>query len=87
MIFWGGHTWHGAFARTAPGVRVNLLMAMMRPHLRPQEAYREHVTDEVLASNPPRFAKLMGKHINYGWREEGPQNSQNAYNMGRHVYD
>ena len=68
LIFWGGNTWHGAFARRAPGVRINLLMAMMRPHLRPQEPYREDVTQEMLDRHGPRFAKLMGKHINYGWQ-------------------
>ncbi|MCC6918694.1 MAG: hypothetical protein IT548_05785 [Alphaproteobacteria bacterium] len=87
MIFWSGHTWHGAFARTAPGLRINLLMAMMRPHMRPQEPYRENVTAEMLAKNPPVFARLMGKHLNYGWKAEGPQNEATAYNVGRHVYD
>jgi ectoine hydroxylase-related dioxygenase (phytanoyl-CoA dioxygenase family) len=87
LIFWGGSTWHGAFARRAPGLRINLLMAMMRPNMRPQEAYRENVTQEVLDRHPPRFATLMGKHLNYGWKEEGPQNEANAYNVSRHAYD
>jgi hypothetical protein len=87
MIFWGGNTWHGAFARTAPGLRVNLLMAFMRPFMRPQEPYREDVSQEVLDANPPIFARFMGQHLNYGWREEGPQNEATAYNVGRHAYD
>ncbi|BCW90860.1 hypothetical protein sos41_40360 [Alphaproteobacteria bacterium SO-S41] len=87
MIFWGGNTWHGAFARTAPGLRVNLLMALMRPYMRPQEVYRENVTAETLDRNPPIFRNLMGKHINYGWKDEGPQNEATAYNVGRHAYD
>jgi hypothetical protein len=87
IIFWGGNAWHGAYARTAPGLRVNLIMAMMRPHMRPQEALRENVTQEILDANPPRFAKLMGKHINYGGKEEGPQNEATAYNVSRHAYD
>ena len=29
----------------------------------------------------------MGKHINYGWNEEGPQNEATAYNVSRHAYD
>ncbi len=87
LIFWGGHTWHGAFARTAPGLRINLLMAMMRPHMRPQEPYRENVRQDILDRNPPVFARLMGKHLNYGWKEEGPQNEATAYNVGRHIYD
>ena len=87
LIFWGGNAWHGAYARTAPGLRVNLIMAMMRSHMRPQEPYRENVTPEILAANPPRFAKLMGQHLNYGWKEEGPQNEATSYNVSRHAYD
>ena len=87
LIFWGGSTWHGAFARRAPGLRVNLLMAMMRPNMRPQEAYRENVSPEMLERHPPRFATLMGKNLNYGWKEEGPQNEATAYNVSRHYYD
>jgi hypothetical protein len=87
MIFWGGNTWHGAFARKNPGLRINLIIAMFRPHMRPQEPYRENVTQEILDANPPRFATLMGKHLNYGWQEEGPQNEPEASNVGRHAYD
>jgi ectoine hydroxylase-related dioxygenase (phytanoyl-CoA dioxygenase family) len=87
LIFWGGNTWHGAFARTAPGLRVNLLMAFLRPYMRPQEAYREDVTQEILARNPPIFSRFMGQHINYGWREEGPQNESTTNFVARHAYD
>lgn len=72
LLFWHGNTWHGAFARTRPGVRINLINAFMRMHMRPQEPYREHVTPEILAANPPLLATRLGQHIHYGWREEGP---------------
>jgi len=72
LAFWHGATWHGAFARTKPGVRMNLINAFMRMHMRPQEPYRENVTDAQLASRPPRFATLLGRHVGYGWKEEGP---------------
>jgi ectoine hydroxylase-related dioxygenase (phytanoyl-CoA dioxygenase family) len=87
IIFWGGSLWHGAFTRTAPGLRINLIMAMFRPHIRPQEPYRENVTREILEANPPRFARLMGQHLNYGWKQEGPQNEATAYNVSRHAFD
>jgi ectoine hydroxylase-related dioxygenase (phytanoyl-CoA dioxygenase family) len=73
IIFWHGNLWHGAAARTAPGVRINLIVAMMRSYLRPQEPYREDVTQEVLDDNPPRFATLLGQHLYYGWRADGPR--------------
>jgi hypothetical protein len=73
IIFWHGNLWHGAAARTAPGVRINLIVAMMRAYLRPQEPYREDVTQQILDDNPPRFATLLGQHVYYGWRADGPR--------------
>jgi ectoine hydroxylase-related dioxygenase (phytanoyl-CoA dioxygenase family) len=72
LAFWHGNTWHGAFARTNPGLRVNLINAFMRMYMRPQEPYRENVTAEQLARHPERFATLLGQHVGYGWKEEGP---------------
>jgi len=72
LAFWHGNTWHGAFARTNPGLRVNLINAFMRMYMRPQEPYRENVTPEQLARHPERFATLLGQHVGYGWKEEGP---------------
>jgi len=71
-IIWPRHTWHGAFAGTAPGLRLNLTLVYARPHLRTLEDYRNKLTQADLERNPPRFAKLMGRHISYGWQQEGP---------------
>jgi ectoine hydroxylase-related dioxygenase (phytanoyl-CoA dioxygenase family) len=85
LIAWTGRTWHGAVARKAPGIRVNLITAMCRSYIRPQEPYREDVDQELLDRCDPRLATLLGQHINLGWREEGPQGSVRP--SGRHVYD
>jgi hypothetical protein len=88
IVFWHGNTWHAAAARTDPGLRINLIVAMMRPYLRPQEAYKEHVTPEVLANNPPRFAQLVGANLNYGWTENGPRSIPGTYLPGlTHQFD
>jgi hypothetical protein len=88
IIFWHGNLWHGALARRAPGLRVNLIVAMMRSYLRPQEPYREHVTQEVLDDNPPRFATLLGQHVYYGWRDDGPRLTELSYSPGSaHQFD
>jgi hypothetical protein len=88
IIFWHGNLWHGASARHAPGLRVNLIVAMMRSYLRPQEPYREHVTQDVLDANPPRFATLLGQHLYYGWREDGPRLTALSYTPGSaHQFD
>lgn len=75
IAFWHGNTWHGAFARKNPGVRINLINAYMRMYMRPQEPYRENVSAEMLARHPDRFARLLGQHIHYGWKQEGPDYS------------
>ena len=88
IIFWHGNLWHGALARRAPGLRVNLIVAMMRSYLRPQEPYREHVTQQVLDDNVARFAALLGQHVYYGWREDGPRLTPLSYSPGSaHQFD
>jgi ectoine hydroxylase-related dioxygenase (phytanoyl-CoA dioxygenase family) len=88
ILFWHGNTWHAAAARKAPGLRINLIVAMMRPYLRPQEAYRENVTKKILAKNPPRFATLVGQQLNYGWKENGPRQIPGSYLPGlAHQFD
>jgi len=80
LVFWHGNTWHGAYARRNPGVRMNLINAFMRMYMQPQESYREHVTQAQLAAHPPRFATLLGQDVAYGWREDGPDYER----LGRH---
>ncbi len=88
LIVWGGNTWHGALRRTAPGQRLSLLMFMMRPGMRPQEDYRSRVTAEILDRNPPRFRKLMGFHVAYGWQEKGPDpRFDGGASVGSHYWD
>jgi ectoine hydroxylase-related dioxygenase (phytanoyl-CoA dioxygenase family) len=88
ILFWHGNTWHGATARRDPGLRINLIVAMMRPYLRPQEVYKENVTEEILAKNPPRFATLVGQGHNYGWNEKGPRPIPGSYLPGlSHQFD
>jgi ectoine hydroxylase-related dioxygenase (phytanoyl-CoA dioxygenase family) len=86
IIFWGGNLWHGSVARTAPGLRLNLIVYMCRPHLRTQEVYPGNVPLDQIRKNP-RLARLLGMQLNYGWREEGPQNEEQAYMIGRSEYD
>ncbi len=73
LVVWHGNTWHGALHRTAPGLRVNLILYFCHMALRPQEAYRELLPQEILDRNDEPFAKLMGKHVHYGWQSEGPE--------------
>jgi ectoine hydroxylase-related dioxygenase (phytanoyl-CoA dioxygenase family) len=73
LIVWHSNTWHGALARTAPGLRANLMMYFCRWYLLPQAIYRNRVTEEVLARNPERFSVLMGRRNPYAGADlDGP---------------
>jgi ectoine hydroxylase-related dioxygenase (phytanoyl-CoA dioxygenase family) len=68
-VIWPANTWHMAFPRTKPGLRVTLLYDFCRGHLQTQSDFRNHVTPEILARNPPRFAQLMHVHGVFPFRE------------------
>jgi ectoine hydroxylase-related dioxygenase (phytanoyl-CoA dioxygenase family) len=72
LIVWHGNTWHGACARTAPGLRVNLIMFFCRPFMQQQEWYRDRITPEILQRNGPRLAQLIGMDLPFPMTEEGP---------------
>jgi ectoine hydroxylase-related dioxygenase (phytanoyl-CoA dioxygenase family) len=72
LILWQGNTWHGAFGRTAPGLRVALIYYFCAPQLHAHEGYREHLPDAVLDRNDDRFARLVGRYVPFGWTAEGP---------------
>jgi ectoine hydroxylase-related dioxygenase (phytanoyl-CoA dioxygenase family) len=67
-IVFHGNTWHGAFSRTAPGLRLTLSTLFSRMYMRPQERYDEILGDEVIDRNPPRFRTLVGRDVPTGWR-------------------
>jgi hypothetical protein len=69
IIIWHGNTWHGAAARTNPGVRLSLVFLFCRWYLMPQMMHRQLVSPEALARNPQRFTTLMGKRSPYSGRE------------------
>jgi hypothetical protein len=72
LICWHGNTWHGAFRRTIPGIRLSIADIFSRPYIWPRHPLRDDVTPDILERNPPRFAKLCGKHVMTNWRDEGP---------------
>lgn len=79
LIVWNGNLWHGAFPRTNPGLRLSLTMYFNRAYLQMQEDYRPHLTEELLASHPKRFAVLAGLGQAYGWTSpDGPSYSRAA---------
>ena len=84
-IVWHGNTWHGSFPRLVPGLRVNLSMYFCRQYMQPQENYKDHVPEAVLArhGHNSRLATLLGLETTYGWREEGPKDIAKSAAVGR----
>ena len=84
-IVWHGNTWHGSFPRQTPGLRINLSMYFCRQYMQPQENYKDHVPEAVLARHgkQSRLATLLGLETTYGWREEGPRDIAKSAAVGR----
>ena len=70
LLVWHGNTWHGAFNRTAPGLRVSIPVYMSRPSLRTQEGLIGKIPREMLDRNPPRFGILTQQGISYGYESQ-----------------
>lgn len=72
LLVWHGNTWHGAFARKRPGLRVNLINLFSRPFMFRQEDYRDTISQEAIARNDPRFARLIGRELPFPMGVDGP---------------
>ncbi len=72
VVVTAGNTWHGAYERKVPGLRINAAVVYCRSYIRTQELIREDITQEILDRNPPRFADLVGVNSFLGFGREGP---------------
>lgn len=70
LLVWHGNTWHGAYRRTAPGLRVSVPVYMARPNIRTQEDLIGRIPQELLNRNPPRFGWLTQQGISYGYKSQ-----------------
>ena len=73
LIVWGSNTWHVAYPRKSPGLRLTLLMFWVGGKLQTQSDFRRAATQEypeALARNPPSFAKVMDCFGTFPFREE-----------------
>jgi hypothetical protein len=73
LIVWHGNTWHGAYPRSIPGLRVNIIMYFCRMYLRQQEDYLRFLTHEAVAALAPEVRRLIGADAPYPFPREGPQ--------------
>ncbi len=84
LLCWHGNTWHGAFNRTAPGLRVSVPVYMARPYIRTQEGLVGKIPDEMLERNPARFAILTQQGVMYGY-ESAEDSMTRAARAGKYV--
>lgn len=63
LLIFHGNTWHGAYNRVAPGLRVGVHLLMVRSFLRVTEEFYGRIPQEVLERNPARFAILTQQGV------------------------
>ena len=86
LVVWHGNTWHGAFNRRAPGLRVSMPVLMARPYMRTEEDHFRRAPEEVLARNSARFAYLVHQGLFYGFHSDESAEARNAH-ATKHVMD
>ncbi len=72
LAVWHGATWHGAFPRSTPGLRVTLVLAWMRAYMQPIQDWRE--IDPEVVDRHPELTRLLGLEHLYPFKygdEEG----------------
>jgi hypothetical protein len=60
LICWHGNTWHGAWKRRNPGIRVATIMYFCRTYYRKLVDHGPLVTGEALARHPAELAEILG---------------------------
>lgn len=69
LIVIPGNTWHGAFPKSTPDLRVTLVQAYCRQYFTPSVSHK--ISQDIIDRNPPEFAQIMGGNIWTGFDEKG----------------
>ena len=78
LIIFHGNTWHGAYDRVVPGLRVSVHLLMVRSLLRTTEDFIGRVPQEVLDRNRPRFAILTQQGVVPGYIDKDDERAKVA---------
>ena len=82
LIIWQGNTWHGAFNRTAPGIRVSVTVYFYRPFMRPLEDFigkiPEKKLEELIGKYGQRVAIVLQQGCVPGFSTQGDRVSGTA---------
>ena len=75
IVIWHGNAWHGAFNRTAPGIRVSVTVYFCRQVLRPLEDFigkvPEKMLEEMIDKYGPRVALVLQQGCIPGYSTQG----------------
>jgi ectoine hydroxylase-related dioxygenase (phytanoyl-CoA dioxygenase family) len=77
LLCWHGNTWHGALNRKSDGIRVSIVVDLVRSHIRTGENLSKKISQEVLNRNAARFAVLTHQGMSQG-RGDAKQASAGA---------
>ena len=78
LIVFHGNTWHGAYNRVVPGLRVSVHLLMVRSLLRVTEDFLGRIPQEALDRNPPRFAILTQQGVIPGYIDKADERAKVA---------
>ena len=78
LLVFHGNTWHGAYNRVAPGLRVSVHLLMVRSLLRATEDFIGRIPQEALDRNRPRFAILTQQGVVPGYIDKDDERAKVA---------
>ena len=76
LIVFHGNTWHGAYNRVVPGLRVSVHLLMVRSLLRTTEDFIGRIPQEALDRNRPRFAILTQQGVVPGYVDKADERAK-----------
>ena len=78
LLVFHGNTWHGAYNRVAPGLRVAVHLLMVRSLLRATEDFIGGIPQKVLDRNRTRFAILTQQGVVPGYIDKDDERAKVA---------
>ena len=66
LLCWHGNTWHGALNRRIDGIRVSIVVDLVRSHIRTGENLNGKISQEALDRNSARFAVITHQGMGQG---------------------